>query len=644
MSNNETSLEQGKRALKPTREQTGKALRRLLRYAVHGYPVQFVLVVVFIILAAAAQVAGAVFVGLAVDDFITPLVTQAKNGLTPDYGPFGIACLAMAAIFVVGLVSNYLYSRMMAVLAQGVQKQIRDDLFNHMQDLPLSYFDSRTHGDIMSIYTNDVDTLREMLSRALPTVVSSLSTLVIVFTAMIIYNWFLTLVVLLFFSVILFLTIVVAKSAGKYFISQQLSLGKVDGYIEEMTNGQKVIKVFNYEKRAEKGFDEVNDELCRNATRANRFANILMPIVNQLGNIQYVVIGVLGAIAIDYGVGNVTLGMIMSFLILSKAFTQPIGQVSQQINVISLSLAGASRIFALIDEPKEVDDGYVELTNAKEGSDGCPIETPEHTGRWAWKHPHKDGSPTTYVWLRGKIDFHDVDFAYVPGKIVLHNITMYAKPGQKIAFVGPTGAGKTTITNLINRFYDIADGKIRFDDININKIKKADLRRSLGVVLQDTVLFTGTVKENIRFGKLDATDEEIVAAAKLANADNFIRMLPQGYDTVLKNAGASLSQGQRQLLAIARAAIADPPVMILDEATSSIDSRTEELVQEGMDAIMKGRTVFVIAHRLSTVKNSDVIMVIDQGRIIERGSHDDLLAKKGKYYELYTGSVEAAAH
>jgi ATP-binding cassette subfamily B multidrug efflux pump len=616
------------------------AVNRLMQYVFKYYAWQFVLVVLLIIVATASGAIGSYFVGtIVVDQFVA---NKDLTGLAIGVG-------YMAIIYVAGIVSLYFYNFLMSVVGQGVQKHIRDDLFSHMEDLPVSYFDSRSHGDIMSVYTNDVDALREILSRALPMVVSSLVSMVFYFVMMILTDLIMTAIVIAFAILIFFISKYYAKMSSRYFIEQQISLGKTNGYIEEMTNGQRVVKVFNYEKRNIEGFKKLNDELYRYGTTANRFANVLMPTVNQLGNLQYVIVGLVGSLSIlnnfsSFAVTGphlMTAGIIISFLLYSKSFVQPIGQVSQQLNVAALAIAGASRIFKVIDEPVEKDEGYVELVNAKVGPNGEPLECQERTGKWAWKHPHKaGGEPVSYVWLKGKITMDDVDFGYVPNKIVLHDVSLYAEPGQKVAFVGPTGAGKTTITNLLNRFYDIADGKIRYDDININKIKKHDLRRSLGMVLQDTKLFSGTVKENIRFGNLEASDEDVVKAAKLANADSFISLLPQGYDTVLKNGGASLSQGQRQLIAIARAAVADPPVMILDEATSSIDSRTEKLVQEGMDAIMKGRTVFVIAHRLSTVQNSDVIMVLDQGKIIERGSHADLMAKKGKYYQLYTGSSE----
>ena len=632
------------------------AVRRLLSYVFKYYPAQFVIVLVCVLLSSFTSVAAAYFTGnILVNEYLMPSLNAGSlDILTPTSGafagvPFGGAIAMMAAILALGTIALYVYNILMSIIGQGVQKRIRDELYDHMQDLPISYFDRRGRGDIMSVYTNDVDALREMLSRALPMMASSIVTMIACLVMMLITDLMLTGVVILMALVIFFILIYFTKMASRFFIAQQIELGKMNGYIEEMVNGQRVVKVFNYEKRNIAGFKKHNEQFFNYSVKANRFANFLMPTVNQVGNLQYVLIALIGSIAVfnqwtgasllgTFTYGIATVGTIVSFLMYSKSFVQPIGNVSQQLNIIALALAGATRIFEIIDAPVETDDGYVELVNAKEDENGNPVECAERTGKWAWKHPHTDGSPTTYTWLKGKITFNDVDFAYIPGKTVLHNISMYAEEGQKIAFVGPTGSGKTTITNLINRFYDIEDGKVRYDDININKIKKKDLRRSLGVVLQETKLFTGTVMENIRFGNLEATDEEVIAAAKLANAHNFITHLPDGYNTLLTSGGASLSQGQRQLIAIARAAVANPPVMILDEATSSIDSRTEALVQEGMDAIMKGRTVFVIAHRLSTIKNSDVIMVLQDGRIIERGSHDQLLAEKGKYYQLYTGN------
>lgn len=611
-----------------------KTVKRLMSYVTGQYRAQFLLVLVFIILSAAAGVAGSLFIQVLIDDYITPLLSQAN----PVFTRLLYALLKMAGIYLVGVIATLLYNRMMVTIAQGVLKKIRDEVFSHMQGLPIKYFDTHTHGDIMSIYTNDIDTLRQMISMSIPQVFSSIVTIVAVFCAMLVTSIYLTLFVIVSIGLMMIVTKKIGGKSASFFIKQQQSLGKLDGYIEEMVNGQKVIKVFCHEKQAKNQFDELNGELCKNATEANRYANIFMPVMMNLGNLQYVLIAIIGGTLAISGVSHLTLGAIASFLQLSKSFTGPINQVSQQINSIVMALAGAERIFTLMDEKEEKDDGYVTLVNARYDGDTL-TETYERTGIWAWKHPHGDGT-VTYTRLAGDVRLFDVDFGYEEGKPVLHDITVYAEPGQKVAFVGATGAGKTTITNLINRFYDIADGKIRYDGININKIKKNDLRRSLGIVLQDTNLFTGTVMENIRYGRLDATDEEVYEAAKLANADGFISRLPQGYSTILTGDGANLSQGQRQLLSIARAAVADPPVMILDEATSSIDTRTEAIVQKGMDRLMHGRTVFVIAHRLSTVQNSDVIMVLDHGRIIERGSHEKLIEEKGKYYQLYTGAFE----
>lgn len=651
---------------RPTKEETSGAFARLFKMIWKYYPGYFILVIISTLIVSFASVANSYFVGnILVDQFIQPALD--KFVMNNPLGTFGNAYQIMTTeitvfnlhffemigvmigIFALGVLASYSYNFFMAYIAQGLQKRIRDEMFAHMEDLPVSYFDKHTHGDIMSVYTNDVDSLREMLARSIPMMLSSLMAMIACFVIMLMTDLYLMAVVLLFATMMFMLTKFFASHSGRHFVQQQIQLGKTNGYVEEMVAGQKVVKVFNYEERNIEGFTKVNDALYEESVKANRYANTLMPTVNQLGNVQYALLALLGGLFVVNGIQGYTLlppfvhtysiGIIISFLLYSKSFVQPIGQMAQQLNTVTMALAGASRIFAIIDEPAEIDEGYVELVNAKEDENGNPVEVKERTGKWAWKHPHTDGSETTYTWLKGKINVNHVDFGYTPDKIVLHDITVYAEPGQKVAFVGPTGAGKTTITNLLNRFYDIADGKIRYDDININKIKKADLRRSLGMVFQDTKLFTGTVMENIRYGKLDATDEEVYAAAKLANADTFINQLPDGYNTVLKNGGSSLSQGQRQLLAIARAAIANPPVLILDEATSSIDSRTEAMVTKGMDAIMEGRTVFVIAHRLSTIKNSDVIMVLDHGHIIERGSHDDLLAQKGKYYQLYTGNA-----
>ena len=609
-------------------------VKRLMSYIGH-YKLRFAAVLVCIVVNALAMVSCSLYLQTLIDSYITPLLQAAA----PDFAPLFRSVLIMGCIYAVGILACLFYNRTMVSIAQGTLKRIRDEMFEHMQTLPIRYFDTHTHGDIMSHYTNDTDTLRQMLAQSIPQMFSSLITIISVFFAMLFTSWQLTIFVLCFVFIMLQVTGRVAGKSGYYFIRQQKALGDVNGYIEEMINGQKVIKVFCHEEKAKEIFDQKNEELCKDASAANSFANILMPIMGNLGNLQYVLLATIGGTMALGGVGGMTIGTIASFLQLSRSFMNPISQISNQLNMVVMALAGAERIFRLMDEEPEVDEGYVTLVNAKYDKNGELTESKERTGMWAWKHPHGDGT-LTYTKMRGEVRFYDVDFGYNENKIVLHNISLYAEPGQKVAFVGSTGAGKTTITNLINRFYDLADGKIRYDDININKIKKADLRRSLGVVLQDTNLFTGTIMENIRYGKLDATDEEVYAAARLANADDFIRLLPNGYDTVITGNGGSLSQGQRQLIAIARAAVADPPVMILDEATSSIDTRTEAIVQRGMDALMKGRTVFVIAHRLSTVRNSDVIMVLEQGRIIERGSHDNLIDEKGKYYQLYTGAFE----
>ena len=609
-------------------------VKRLMSYIGH-YKLRFAAVLICIVVNALAMVSCSLYLQTLIDSYITPLL----QATTPDFAPLFRSILIMGCIYAVGILACLFYNRTMVSIAQGTLKRIRDEMFEHMQTLPIRYFDTHTHGDIMSHYTNDTDTLRQMLAQSIPQMFSSLITIISVFFAMLFTSWQLTIFVLCFVFIMLQVTGRVAGKSGYYFIRQQKALGDVNGYIEEMINGQKVIKVFCHEEKAKEIFDQKNEELCKDASAANSFANILMPIMGNLGNLQYVLLATIGGTMALGGVGGMTIGTIASFLQLSRSFMNPISQISNQLNMVVMALAGAERIFKLMDEEPEVDEGYVTLVNAKYDENGELTESKERTGLWAWKHPHGDGT-LTYTKMRGEVRFYDVDFGYNEEKIVLHNISLYAEPGQKVAFVGSTGAGKTTITNLINRFYDLADGKIRYDDININKIKKADLRRSLGVVLQETNLFTGTIMENIRYGKLDATDEEVYAAAKLANADDFIRLLPNGYDTVITGNGGSLSQGQRQLIAIARAAVADPPVMILDEATSSIDTRTEAIVQRGMDALMKGRTVFVIAHRLSTVRNSDVIMVLEQGRIIERGSHDKLIAEKGKYYQLYTGAFE----
>ena len=614
---------------------SGKILRRIMGYVSGIYRVQFVIVLIAILFSSLATVASSLFLRPLIDDYITPLIGQAS----PDFGPLLRVLLMMCGVYALGMLSTYLYNRLMINVSQGVLKQVRDEMFAHMQKLPIKYFDTHAHGEIMSRFTNDTDTLRQMISQSIPNMFSSAVTLVSVFVSMVILSWQLTLLLIVMLVLMTKATQFIGGRSGRYFVEQQEKLGKVNGYIEEMMNGQKVVKVFCHEAAAEERFNELNDELCDAATRANRFANILMPIMANLGNLQYVLTAIVGGALAVSGLAPLSLGDIASFLQLTKSFTMPFTQISQQLNAVIMAMAGANRIFQLMDELPEEDNGYVTLVNAKYNEQGELYETPERTGIWAWKHPHKDGT-LTYARVRGEVRFYDVDFGYTEDKIVLQNITLYAKPGQKIAFVGSTGAGKTTITNLINRFYDLADGKIRFDDININKIRKPDLRRALGIVLQDTHLFTGTVMENIRYGKLDAADEDVYAAARLANADGFIRRLPQGYDTMLTSDGEGLSQGQRQLLAIARAAVADPPVLILDVATSSIDTRTEQIVQQGMDRLMEGRTVFVIAHRLSTVRNSNAIMVLEHGKIIERGEHDDLIAEKGKYYQLYTGALE----
>ena len=609
---------------------------RLLSY-LKNYKLLVVLVMIAITLTALSNVLGMTYLEVIVDDYVKPLLLVDN----PDFSGLLGVILQMAAVFGVGVVTSLFQGIFMARVAQGVQKKIRDDMFYHMQRLPIKYFDTHTFGDVMSYYTNDVDTLRQMLSQSIPQTVSSLVTILAVFVAMVVTSPILTLFVLLCLVLMLQAVKKIGGNSAKFFIAQQKTLGNLNGYIEEMISGQKVVKVFCHEEATKDEFDRRNEALQESATKANIFANILMPIMMNLGNLQYVLVAILGgALAVVSGESLITLGGIMLFLQLSKNFTRPVSQISQQFNSIIMAMAGAERIFSLLDEEPEDDHGYVTLVRARENPDGTLTECAERTGTWAWKHPHQADGTITYTKLTGDVRLFDVDFAYVKGKTVLHDVSLYAKPGQKIAFVGATGAGKTTITNLINRFYDIADGKIRYDGININKIKKPDLRRSLGMVLQDVNLFTGTVMDNIRYGKLDATDEECIAAAKLANAHDFIMMLPQGYQTVLSGDGSGLSQGQRQLLSIARAAVADPPVMILDEATSSIDTRTEAIVQRGMDQLMKGRTVFVIAHRLSTVRNSDAIMVLEHGRIIERGDHNDLLAQKGTYYQLYTGAFE----
>ena len=613
-----------------------QTIARLLSY-LGAYKKTLIVVVICIVLNAIAQATSSASLGLLVDNYILPMLGQTN----PDFGPLMGFLLMLAGIYLVGIISAFLYNFLMVRVGQGTQKNIRDQMFTHMQTLPIRYFDTHPAGDVMSRYTSDIDTLRQMLSQSIPQCIASVATLIVVFAAMLLTSPILTLVLMVTVSAILMVTKVVAGKSAGFFIGQQTALGAVNGYVEEMINGQRVIKVFCHEKAIKEDFDELNDRLRENAFRAGAYSNAMGPINNNLGYVQYAILAVVGGLMAVYSGGSLlTLGKLISFLTLSRSFNMPISQISNQVNSVVMALAGAERIFQLMDEPSEEDHGYVELVNAKIDENGNITESAERTGRWAWKHPHKAEGTITYTELKGDITMFNVDFGYTPDKTVLHDVTLYAHPGQKIAFVGATGAGKTTITNLLNRFYDIADGKIRYDNININKIRKTDLRNSLGMVLQDTNLFTGTVMDNIRYGKLDATDEECIQAAKLANAHDFITRLPKGYDTKLTGNGSSLSQGQRQLLAIARAAVADPPVMILDEATSSIDTRTEKLVQDGMDALMKGRTVFVIAHRLSTIMNSDCIMVLDHGRIIERGTHDQLIAEKGTYYKLYTGVFE----
>ncbi len=622
---------------RPKVKNPGKTFKRLIALIMKRYKVQFILVFICIIISVLASVQGTLFIKNLIDDYIVPMLSQP----TPDFTPLLLAISRVAVFYLIGAAANYAQSRIMVYVTQGTMRDLRCDLFQHMESLPIKYFDTHPHGDIMSVYTNDVDTLRQMISQSLPQVFNSVITIISVLASMFAISVPLTLVTLVMVFAVMMISKTLMGKSSRYFLAQQTDLGKANGYIEEMMKGQKVVKVFNHEKKTMEDFNELNETLFRSSYNANMFANILMPINAQMGNLSYVLCAVVGGALATAASGlfGLTLGSLVSFLSFNKSFSMPINQVSQQINSIIMALAGAERIFSLLDEPSEKDEGYVTLVNVREEADGTLTETKERTGRWAWKHTHQATGEIEYKPLRGELVMDDVDFGYTDDKMVLHNVTIYANPGQKIAFVGSTGAGKTTITNLINRFYDIQDGKIRYDGININKIKKSDLRRSLGIVLQETNLFSDTIMENIRYGRLDATDEEVIAAAKLANADSFIRQLPDGYNTVIKADGGNLSQGQRQMLAIARAAVADPPALILDEATSSIDTRTEKMVQDSMDKLMKDRTTFVIAHRLSTVKNSDCIIVLEQGRIIERGTHDQLLEQKGKYYQLYTGNA-----
>lgn len=613
-----------------------KTAKRLLKYVTETYKIQFVVVFVCILLSAIATTAVSLSLRYLLDDFILPLIGQKE----PNFAELYQALAVLGCIFLVGVIATFIYTRMMVFIGQGVLKRVRDDMFEHMQTLPIRYFDQNTNGSVMSLYTNDTDTLRQMISQAIPQALMSLFTIIVTFISMLILSPLLTVLAVLIIFLMLFVTGKIGARSGKYFVRQQMSLAEVTGFVEERMNGQRVVKVFNHEKKSEEEFDKLNEALFESAAQANKYGNMMGPVIGNIGNLQFVLTAVLGGILSVTGVGGITLGVIASYLQFTKSFTQPFMQVAQQFNSIVMALAGAERIFNLIDEKPEDDEGYVTLVNAKKDADGNITECRERTGMWAWKHPHSADGSVSYTELKGDVRFEDVTFGYNEDKTILHDISLYAKPGQKLAFVGSTGAGKTTITNLINRFYDIQDGKIRYDGINITKIKKDALRHSLGIVLQDTHLFTGTIRDNIRYGKLDATDEEIYAAAKLAHADQFIQMLPKGYDTMLSGDGEELSQGQRQLLSIARAAVADPPVLILDEATSSIDTRTESIVQKGMDNLMKGRTVFVIAHRLSTIRNSDAIIVLDHGRIIERGDHKDLIRQKGTYYQLYTGKLE----
>ena len=615
---------------------TLKTAKRLLAYVTSSYKPELIAVVICIIMSSIASISVSLSLKFLLDDFIIPLIGKQN----PDFTELYRAVVVLGVIFLLGVIATFVYTRLMVKIGQGVLRRVRDEMFEHMQTLPIRYFDQNTNGSIMSLYTNDTDTLRQMINQALPQVLMSFITIVITFISMLLLSPLLTILAVAIIGIMLLVSSKIGGNSGKYFVRQQMDIADVTGYVEERMNGQRVIKIFNHERVSEEEFDKLNERLFNSAANANTFANIMGPVIGNIGNLQFVLTAVLGGFLSIAGIGGLTLGTMTSYLQFTKSFTQPFMQIAQQFNSVVMALAGAERIFSMIDEAPEVDDGYVTLVNARKKADGTIEECAERTGTWAWKHPHQADGSVTYTELKGDVRFFDMTFGYNPDKMVLHDLTLYAKPGQKLAFVGSTGAGKTTITNLINRFYDVQDGKIRYDGININKIKKADLRRSLGIVLQDTHLFTGTIMENIRYGKLDATDEEVFAAARLAHADQFINMLPQGYNTMLTSDGEELSQGQRQLLAIARAAVANPPVLILDEATSSIDTRTEAIVQKGMDNLMKGRTVFVIAHRLSTIRNSDAIMVLEHGRIIERGTHEELLEKHGTYYQLYTGKLE----